>query len=142
LIGSGEYVLESSGSAGSGNGDNALVVAGICEPVELAAVLESHGDTARAGKLNDFLNAGILAAFGDDDTVKGTAGFEGFANRVNAGETVHGELQFSVASLQFTVQRRQFTAAVDGGDDGKKQIPRRGEGLGLRSFAANGAGSG
>jgi hypothetical protein len=78
----------------------------------LAAVLESHGDTARAGKLNDFLNAGILAAFGDDDTVKGTAGFEGFANRVNAGETVHGELQFSVASLQFTVQRRQFTAAV------------------------------
>ena len=75
----------------------------------MAAVLESHGDTARAGELNDFLDSRILSTFGDDDAVKGITGFEGFANRVNAGETVHGELQFSVASLQFTVQRRQFT---------------------------------
>jgi hypothetical protein len=113
-----------------------LVVAGIGQPVELAALLESHGDTARAGKLNDFLDTGVLAAFGDDDAVKGTAGFEGFANGVNAGETVHGELQFSVASLQFTVQRRQFTAAVDGEGDGKKQIPRPGAGLGMTHFEA------
>src|SRR5262249_2409591 len=84
-----------------------LMVAGIGQAVELATVFEAHGDTARTGKLNDFLNAGILAALGNDDAVEGAAGLKGFANRVNAGETIHGQI---VPSGQFTVHNEVMPA--------------------------------
>src|SRR5215469_4344648 len=83
------------------------MIAGIGQAVELATVFEAHGDTARTGKLNDFLNAGILAALGNDDAVEGAAGLKGFANRVNAGETIHGQI---VPSGQFTVHHEVIPA--------------------------------
>jgi hypothetical protein len=47
--------------------------------------------------LDDFFDARVLAAFGDEDAIEGAAGFEGFANGVNAGETIHGgSLQLKV----------------------------------------------
>ena len=86
------------------------MIAGIGQAVELATVFEAHGDTARTGKLNDFLYAGILAALGNDDAVEGAAGLKGFANGVNAGETIHGQI---VPSGQFTVHHEVMPA--DGG---------------------------
>jgi len=63
--------------------------------IELAAVLETHGDVLRAGELHDFFDASVLAALGDEDAVESAAGFEGFADGVNAGETIHGKRVYS-----------------------------------------------
>jgi len=60
---------------------------------------------ARA-RLHDFFDAGVLAALGDEDAVEGAAGFEGFANGVNAGETIHGG-EFTVESLKLKVWERR-----------------------------------
>jgi hypothetical protein len=73
------------------------MIAGVGEAVELAAVFEADWDVLGAGELDDFFDAGVLAALGDEDAVEGAAGFEGFANGVNAGETIHGgSLQLKV----------------------------------------------
>jgi hypothetical protein len=75
------------------------MIAGVGEAIQIGTVFEADGNVIGTGKLNDFLDAGVLAAFSDDDAVEGGAGFEGFADGVNAGETVHGEsLQFKVES--------------------------------------------
>jgi len=98
-IGALEDVFERGGRASGGDGNNALMIAGVGEAVEIAAVLETHGNVALAGELHDIFDARILTAFGDDNAVKRVAGFEGFAHGVNAGESVHGgSLQFSPAS--------------------------------------------
>ena len=61
------------------------------ETIEIAAVFKAHGNVALASKLHNFFDAGILAALGDNDAIKGVAGFESFTHSVNAGETVHGK---------------------------------------------------
>ena len=91
LIGVSDDVFESDRGAGSGDGDDSLVIAGIGQAVQLAAVFETNSDSARAGELNDFFNAGVLTALGDNNTVEGAPGLEGFTNRVNTGETIHSE---------------------------------------------------
>ena len=91
LISVSDDVFESDRGAGSGDGDDSLMIAGIGQAVELAALFETNSNTARAGELNDFFNAGILTALGDNNTVEGAAGLEGFTNRVNTGETIHSE---------------------------------------------------
>ncbi|HYA62074.1 MAG TPA: hypothetical protein VED66_02660, partial [Candidatus Sulfotelmatobacter sp.] len=68
---------------------------------------EAHWNSALACKLNNIFDAGILAAFGDDDSIESATGFERFAHRVNAGEAVHEKKQSSVVSLQFTMKRCQ-----------------------------------
>jgi hypothetical protein len=95
LVGASENVFESCGGSGSGHGDYALMLAGAGEAIQLAAIFEADGDAALAGKLDDLFNAGILAALGDEDAVEGGAGFESFADGVNASETIHGEAVYS-----------------------------------------------
>jgi len=91
LIGVSDDVFESDRGANSGDGHDSLVIAGIGQAVELAAVFETNSNTARAGELNDFFNAGVLTALGDNNAVEGAPGLEGFTNRVNTGETIHTE---------------------------------------------------
>ena len=83
-------VFEGGGCAHGGDRDDALVLAGVGEAIELAAIFKTNGDAARASELHDFFDASVLAALGDDDAVEGAAGFEGFADGVNASEAVHG----------------------------------------------------
>jgi hypothetical protein len=52
-----------------GDGYYTLVVAGTGQAIELAAVLEAHRDVLRAGELNNFFDAGVLAALGDEDAI-------------------------------------------------------------------------
>ena len=85
------FVLNASFAEVKAEGYDALMIAGVGESIELAAVFEAHGDVLRAGELHDFFDAGVLAALGDEDAVEGAAGFEGLADGVNAGETIHGK---------------------------------------------------
>ena len=89
-VGASEDVVESGGSTGGGDGDHTLMIAGVGKAVEIGAIFEADGNLSLAGELDDFFDAGILAALGDDNAVEVTAGLEGFAHGVNASETVHG----------------------------------------------------
>ena len=89
LIGAGENIFDGGGGARCGDGDYALMLASVGKSIKLAAIFKAHGNAAFARELDDFFDAGVLATFGDDDAVEGAACFEGFANRVNAGEPIH-----------------------------------------------------
>jgi len=54
------------------------------------------------GELHDFFDAGGLAALGDYDAVEGAAGFESFADGVNAVRRSMGR-EFSVERLKLKV---------------------------------------
>jgi hypothetical protein len=89
LIRSGENALESSRSAGRGQSDYSLMIFRIGETIELATLFKTDGNVSRAGELDNFLDAGVLAAARDQDAVEGAAGVESFAYGVNAGKFVH-----------------------------------------------------
>ena len=121
-VGGGENVFECGGSAGGGDSDDALMIAGVGKAIELSAVFEADGDAALARELHDFFDAGVLPAFGDEDAVEGVAGFEGFADGVDAGETVHGK-QSTVFSRQLTVFGGRRAVLIE--EDGSVEILRR-----------------
>ncbi len=89
-IGVSENVFERAGGACGDDGDDALVIFGVGEAVELAAVFEADGDALFSCELNNFFYAGVLAAFGDNNAVDGALGLKGFADGVDAGEAVDG----------------------------------------------------
>ena len=106
VIGTSEDIFERGRSAGSGEGDYALMIAGIGKAIELAAFFEAHRNAVLLGELNDFFDARILTAFGDHDAVEGAACFEGFADGMNAGETVHeGSVQNQSRAAQNSMMR-------------------------------------
>src|SRR5262249_27819627 len=59
------------------------------EAIELAAILEAHGDVLFARELNDFFHARILASLRDYDAIECAACFEGLLHRVDSGQLVH-----------------------------------------------------
>jgi hypothetical protein len=71
------------------------MIAGIGQAIELTSIFKTHRDATLTGQLHDLLDAGILAAFGDDDAVESAAGLKCFADSMNAGESVHGKEVYS-----------------------------------------------
>ena len=72
------------------------MIAGIRYAIQLAAIFKAHGDATLARQLHDLFHAGILAPFGNEDAVKGAARLKRFANRMNAGESIHGKRVYSL----------------------------------------------
>ncbi len=60
-----EEAFERGWGARGGDGYDSLMIAGVGEAVELTAVLEADGDILGTGELDDFFDAGVLAALGD-----------------------------------------------------------------------------
>jgi hypothetical protein len=95
VIGAREDVLQRGGCTRCSHGDYSLMIAGVGQAIELAAVFKANGNSALPCELHDFFDARVLAALGDEDAVESSAGFDSFANGVNAGETIHGEEVYS-----------------------------------------------
>ena len=91
MVGAVENVVEGGGRSRGGDSDDPLVVPRVGQTIELPAILETDGDAAFAREFHDAFDAGILTALGDDDAIECASGFEGFADGVNTGETVHGK---------------------------------------------------
>ena len=81
-----ENVFERAGGTGGGDGNDSLMDYGIGKPVELPAIFEPQGDALFACELHDLLDAGVLAALGDDDAVDGPRCVARFLHGVNTGE--------------------------------------------------------
>jgi hypothetical protein len=77
------------------------VITSIRHAIELAAIFEANCHSPFTRQLYDLFHAGILAPSSDKDAVKGAARLERFANRMNAGESIHGK---RVYSLQLKVK--------------------------------------
>src|SRR5712692_3970804 len=86
-----ENVVEGGSRAGSSQGHYALMILGIGQAVELAALLKSHGDVSLARQLHDFLHARILPPARDHDAVERAARFQSLAHRVYSRQPVHLE---------------------------------------------------
>jgi hypothetical protein len=90
-IGALEDIVERTRGAGGDDRDYSLMIFGIGEAIDLAAIFEAHGDATTARELHDFFGARVLAASRDDDAVDGAAALQGFAHGVDAGEAIgHG----------------------------------------------------
>jgi len=85
LVRGGENALERSRGAGGGQSDYSLMIFRIGETIELAALFKADGNVSRAGELDDFLDARVLAPTRDQDAVERAAGVESFAYGVDAG---------------------------------------------------------
>ena len=71
------------------DGNDALMLLGPGEAVQLAALLKPHGNTAPPGELDDLFDAPVPAPTGNHDTLERTAGDERFVHGVDAGELFH-----------------------------------------------------
>lgn len=66
--------------------DNSLMRDAAGGAVEGFAGLEADGDLGSAAEIDNFLNTGAGAAFGDEDLIEGAGGAEGFPDGMNAGQ--------------------------------------------------------
>jgi hypothetical protein len=74
---------------GGAHGEDSLVGAEAGETVESRARLEADGDVGAAREVDDLLDARAAGALGDEDTVEGPLGLEGFKNGVDSAENGH-----------------------------------------------------
>jgi hypothetical protein len=72
-------------------GDDALMRGGVGHSLEFVAAKEADGDAGVTGVVDDALKLLVGALLGDTDVFDGAgARFDGFADRVNAEDDVHG----------------------------------------------------
>lgn len=85
--------------------DQSLMVSVGAGAVERVFRLKPDGDGAVAAEVDDFLDAGSAGAFGDQDAIKRASGEEGFADGVDARESLRagrrGVLRTRLVSRKF-----------------------------------------
>ena len=67
-------------------------------PIELSAILKTHGNAAALGQLHDLLQSAAMPPASDQDGLQRTSGVERFAYCVDAGQFFHRNARIVLVS--------------------------------------------